>query len=226
MENMADEPPVAGSEQTRQRLIDAGLLLFGEAGLHGTSTRALAETAGVNLNAILYHFGGKDGLYKAVAHHVAETTGAMIRSAATRHIAPDALDPEEAASTAAAIVSSIAAVILGAPDATARGSFIIREQLQPTVAFDVLYEGFIGPAHRALTNLVARTLDLPGDDPAAVLHAHGLLGQALIFVLARATLLRRLGDDTLSTERIDAIVRSVETQVAATLEGLRSREKG
>ena len=51
---------------TRQRLIEAGLLLFGRHGLEATTTRSLAKEAQANLAAIPYHFGGKEGLYKAV----------------------------------------------------------------------------------------------------------------------------------------------------------------
>lgn len=47
-------------DETRRRLVEAGLDLFGRGGLDAVSTRQLADAAGVNLNAIQYHFGGKD----------------------------------------------------------------------------------------------------------------------------------------------------------------------
>jgi AcrR family transcriptional regulator len=54
------------AQQTRQRLLDAGLAVFSEVGYHGGTIREIAGRAGTNIAAISYHFGGKDGLYTAV----------------------------------------------------------------------------------------------------------------------------------------------------------------
>src|SRR3546814_4367559 len=62
-------------EETRQRLLDAAIDVFGRRGYEGASTRALAGAAGANLAAIPYHFGGKEGLYLAAATHIAEQIG-------------------------------------------------------------------------------------------------------------------------------------------------------
>ena len=55
---------------TRQHLIDAALGLFAVQGYDGVTTRALTRAAGVNLAAINYHFGGKQGLYRAVIEDI------------------------------------------------------------------------------------------------------------------------------------------------------------
>lgn len=57
-------PPEA--EAARQRLLNCGLQLFAQQGFAKTSTRELAEAAGVNIAAISYYFGDKAGLYRAV----------------------------------------------------------------------------------------------------------------------------------------------------------------
>src|SRR5579864_5114735 len=54
----------------KQRLIEAGLEIFGTFNLEGATTRQLADRAGVNQAAIPYYFGGKEGLYLAVIKHV------------------------------------------------------------------------------------------------------------------------------------------------------------
>lgn len=53
-------------EQSRERLLHAALRLFAHQGYAKTSTREIAEAAGVNLAAISYYFGDKQGLYRAV----------------------------------------------------------------------------------------------------------------------------------------------------------------
>jgi len=49
-------------EDTRQRIIDAALRLFGEVGYARASTRAIAEAAGVNEVTLFRHFGSKKNL--------------------------------------------------------------------------------------------------------------------------------------------------------------------
>jgi AcrR family transcriptional regulator len=51
---------------TREELIAAGRLLFGQRGFDGASVRAITREAGANLGAISYHFESKRGLYTAV----------------------------------------------------------------------------------------------------------------------------------------------------------------
>jgi AcrR family transcriptional regulator len=58
--------PRSDGEQSRRRLLLAGLRLFAQQGYANTSTREIAEAAGVNVASISYYFGDKAGLYRAV----------------------------------------------------------------------------------------------------------------------------------------------------------------
>jgi AcrR family transcriptional regulator len=53
-------------QATRQRIVDAARDVLVTHGHAGTSTRAVAEAAGVNLSQVHYHFGGRQGLLLAV----------------------------------------------------------------------------------------------------------------------------------------------------------------
>lgn len=57
--------PRLSREPARERLLRSGLLLFARQGFAKTSTRELAEHAGVNIASIGYYFGDKAGLYRA-----------------------------------------------------------------------------------------------------------------------------------------------------------------
>lgn len=52
-------------EDVRQRALDAALDCFAAFGYEGTSTRAVAERAGVSHTLVLYHFGSKEQLWIA-----------------------------------------------------------------------------------------------------------------------------------------------------------------
>lgn len=67
-------------KQTRERILDVAEKLFAENGFEGTSLRAIASAADVNLAATHYHFGSKIGLLQAaVQRRVGPVNEARIR---------------------------------------------------------------------------------------------------------------------------------------------------
>ena len=57
--------PRSDGIEARTRLLHTALKLFSEKGFARTSTREIAQAAGVNIAAIHYYFGDKTGLYSA-----------------------------------------------------------------------------------------------------------------------------------------------------------------
>jgi AcrR family transcriptional regulator len=55
------------AERSRQQLLDAAVVEFGAHGFSGARVNEIAQRAGVNKQLISYYFGGKEGLYRAVA---------------------------------------------------------------------------------------------------------------------------------------------------------------
>jgi len=54
------------ASRTKEHLLNAAEHLFSERGLDGASMRDVTNLAGVNLASANYHFGGKEGLFRAV----------------------------------------------------------------------------------------------------------------------------------------------------------------
>lgn len=213
-------------DPTRQRLLEAGLQLFGKYGFDGVSTRELAKTAGVNLAAIPYHFGGKEGVYLAVVDHLASAVekpvGAMVTEieSALDHTRSRA-DIED---LLARLIGTLARILLGSEQQALRIRFMMREQLQPTAAFERLYARFIEHVHRCVTDLVARLLDSHPNEPLTILRAHALFGQILGFAVAQATIRRRMGwKGDFTPAQIDEIAGIV---VEMTLASLRPGARG
>jgi AcrR family transcriptional regulator len=53
-------------ERTRERILDAAVVEFGEHGFAGARISAIARRAGVNEQLISYYFDSKEGLYRAL----------------------------------------------------------------------------------------------------------------------------------------------------------------
>ena len=218
------------SEDTRRRLIEAALTLFSEHGFDGTTTRMLATTAGTNQAAIPYHFGGKEGLYMAVADHIAETNRRLLEPVSVR-IRVALSDNREAPDRAALrgvmddLLRSMVGILFSDAGLAKRAAFVLHEQFHPGPAFERLYAGFIRPMHEMLTEVVARALGLPAEDPQAVIRAHAIVGQWLAFMMARTAVQRRLGWKTIGPREQAAIVTGLQAMVRGGLD-LPSPETG
>jgi AcrR family transcriptional regulator len=57
---------------TKQRLINAGIELFGKHGYSAVSTKQISEYSGINSALVSYHFGGKEKFYHAVIRGITD----------------------------------------------------------------------------------------------------------------------------------------------------------
>ena len=193
---------------TRAQLIDAALDVFGRLGFEGASTREIAKAAGANLAAIVYHFGGKEALYIAVAEHIAGRIIVHLGPTLAAVTAPDAIATPAAARAAIhRLLGNFADVILGEAEAERWARFIVREQMQPTAAFDVIY-GLTGRAVINASRLMAAALG-SADDADVWVRVFTMMGQVLIFRVAQAVVLRRMGWKTIGEKERGQIKRIV-----------------
>ena len=67
--------------QTKARILDAALELFGEQGFDATTTRDIAQRAGFNNALLHYHFGAKDDLLEALLEREYAALGLVLQAA-------------------------------------------------------------------------------------------------------------------------------------------------
>lgn len=180
---------------TRQELLKAGIEVFAQFGPDEVGIRRLAGAAGANSAALSYYFGGKDGYYRAVLRYLTqEVMGSLQHLAAAARAEMEASSsPRRAREVLRRFVRGFIEVVLSKPQAEAVAVIVWRELLRPSYGFPILYERVIRPVHELLTELVARATRRAPEDPAAVLLAHSLWGQAAIFRIGFHVLRRRLG---------------------------------
>ncbi|MFH1117701.1 MAG: CerR family C-terminal domain-containing protein [Pseudomonadota bacterium] len=196
------------TDEPRKRLIDAALDLFGRYSFDGVSTRMLAEKAEVNLAAIKYYFGSKEGLYIAVAQYIVEQFNTMldrqlekIREALT----DQALSRERSFHYLCELLDFLITRFLGLPQSDQWLGIIIREQLCPTKAFDTLFEGFMKPLDNVLFGLTARIVGLDSEDQEVKLRVFAIVGQIMMFHISPSGIRRTLAWENYGPENLDAI---------------------
>ncbi len=212
----------------RQKLIDAGLKIYSEIGYEGASTRKLASTAGVNIAAIPYYFGNKEGLYLAVIEHIigyykthlgeglAEIRRALANGNATCAEYCALLD---------GFIRRLVHFVLQESSECSRISRIyMREQLDPTSGFDLLFESFIKELRETLELLVGAILEKDAQSTAIKLIVETLIGQVAIFKSSRVTVLRNMGWKNYGETRIAEIERIVTFNVATLIQAYQKKD--
>jgi len=200
--------------ETRQKLLLAALDAFGRYGFDGAATRDIAKRAGANLAAIVYHFGSKDALHRAVAEYVVqqmqarigdsiEAAATALRGPVTRPVARRLLQD---------IIDAHIDSMLGEAEAELWGRFIMREQMEPSATFDVIYD-FMMQCQSTTTELVALLLNLDPRSEEATLRSFAISGQFVIFCVARPMVLKKLGRGELVHTDRDEIRRIVSGQI-------------
>ena len=164
--------------RTRARIIDSAGRLIGANGFAETTSKAIAADAGVDLASINYHFGSRDGLYKAVlveAHRRFITLDELQAIATGDGLPQDKLRR---------ILDRLVTRALAPKEWN--GNVLARELLSPGSHIEVLFEQEIGPKFRALSSVLSEISDIPVGDPALVRCAVSVGAPcAMIFVARR-----------------------------------------
>jgi TetR/AcrR family transcriptional regulator, regulator of cefoperazone and chloramphenicol sensitivity len=212
----------ARGDETRLRIIDAAIELFGERGFAAASTRDIASRAGVNAPALQYYFENKEGVYRACAEHIADAV--WERFAPVVHRASDALaDATDAAPLIDAFIAiqeAMADKVFFSPATPSQRLFFVREQTgqEPPIASQVLHERLRGPLNRVCAELIARIGGTAVDDPLTLIRTISLHGQLVIFHTSPRSTLTLLGWAEIDAPKSEFIMTAVRAQTRALLE--------
>lgn len=201
----------------QERLLDTAIDRFGRLGFEGASTRDIARASDTAMSSITYHFGGKQGLYLACADHIASQI--RQRQAASLELAADAasLSAQEASARIVTAMERVAAMMLH-EDSAAWSRFVVREQQEPTEAFERLYNGVMKDLLAGFEALLAR---IRPEYEHKQLRMLGLMifGQALVLRAARATVCKALEVSELGPKEGEMLIGQLRRNILAILTG-------
>ena len=197
-------PDLSRTQATKQALLQSATEVFAKLGYHGASLRDLAQHAKVNQALISYHFGGKEGLYLAVF----VAMGQQLQDRLGDILSAEPPDTRAKALMQLLLMADRVVWLMADDKSQAWSQLIMREQQEPTAAFDAMYEGVMT---HLLTRLemsvkLARSPDDPSDSK---LQVALVLGQALVFRASRAGVMRFNGWDQMDVTIIAGIQRQL-----------------
>jgi AcrR family transcriptional regulator len=172
---MAQSKLSRASKATREKIITAAARAFARSGYEGASIRTIVAAADVNQAAINYHFGSKEGLYRAVLQAALQalmqgdeeksSPARLPREAALRRFVRQQLRPITAGDDLAAYVRIFS-----------------WETLRPSPIFRAFMAREAAPFFTAAVELVRSFLPRTASEKQAMVGALWLFGQCNIFV--------------------------------------------
>lgn len=145
--------------ETRMRLLDVAGQVFAALGYAVATSKMICERAGVNLAAVNYHFGGKQGLYQAV-----------LAEAHRRMMSVEQLHQFAALSASPRVRLEIVVEEFVRHAAGGAGSWPVRllvhELISPSSPGSEFSASTVEPKRAVVQGLLAQVLNLPENDPA------------------------------------------------------------
>jgi AcrR family transcriptional regulator len=214
LESLCDDPRCC-----KERLLHTAGMFYAERGFDGVSTRQLAGAAGVNLAAIAYYYGGKDGLREAAVELVVrrsrERIGGIFDRLAEAVEAARGEREALAAATARFTTEFLHATLPLNPE-TWWVTIITRAMGNLHACEEPIYEALFKPANRIVRALVlAATGEIDPDRQGVLTEA--VVGDFLMFCKNRSVVLRSLGWETFGRDQIDQVVAVVTRRMLARL---------
>lgn len=177
-EQQTQEKPARKQQQrsirTQQKLLDAALDAFSEHGFKGTSTRDIADRAGVHHPLITYHFKNKEELWRSAADRIfSDFARALIQT--------DKDNADKCAKTRMAAM--IRAYVHYAADNPALHKVLVQEASRPSSRLDWLIENHLRPLFKVAVGHIEELQQLgvaPAGDPALLFNMIRVSSGALL----------------------------------------------
>lgn len=207
---------------TRRALIDAAIKVFARDGFHAASTRELSYTANVNLALINYYFKGKQGLYLAAFEEITTQLKSEISPVEDKiRLCLDkydwsTLDKDGRKEILLPLLLEMANTFLKllTSDKTKEwAQLIMREQQEPTAAFEYVFSTFIRPMLTQIIRLIKVLRNT--DEEEAAMITFSVFGLLAVWRVVRTGILRRMNWTTIGEEELQKILPVVHRNIIA-----------
>ena len=200
------------SMNTRDLLLYKGMELFALHGYDGLSLRYLASACQVNLAAVGYHFGGKEGLYCAIWEHVINKFDEDYSFRLTRlneKIDEANGDRKVLAECAETMVNTYLEFSLEMGRTNWISQMIQWELGHPTASYDIIFTNLVLPVKNLSTKLTGAAWGIDPKSERCIIAAHAILGQLFSFFSASHGFLSHIGWQSFGPDEMEKITEGV-----------------
>lgn len=190
-----DRGGYARGEETRARIIEAAIRVFGDEGYERASTRQIAAEAGVNPPALQYYFDSKEGLHRACAESlVANMRKALGPAFDAGAAAARSGDRRRAVEALCDLLDAVADLSQTTPDMMGRKRFVARAQADGAgPGIELIRDQMVRPLHEVCAALVGAAVGRPPEEEAVRVRTVLVLSQLSALHASRTHTLCMLG---------------------------------
>jgi AcrR family transcriptional regulator len=174
----------ASTDTAKRALMKAAAEVFAEDGYQLARVRRIAARAGVNVAAVNYHFGSKEGLYIAVLKDLMRTNMARFP------LPEEGEEPDDPDQRFEQAVGSLLRRFASPDRPALLGELMVRELANPTPALDRLVAELARPQFQKLKQIVAEFLGPRASEREVVAATFSVAGQCVFYLLARPIIAR------------------------------------
>lgn len=207
-------------KETRERILDVAVKLFGARGFSSVTTREIAEAASVPPASLRYYFENKRGLYIACLGHIQTSTLHVVEpalAAAELLLKDPEVHPENLIDAFCDVQAAHIDHSIGRPDAATTALFMLRHDF-PGDGETSTFKGDGTIAYRMMACFVQMMTAISGNtlDPQTALIVAGLINGQLTAIQLRRHRLADMGWD-ITPERLSWLKRTIRINTAAIL---------
>lgn len=185
--------------ETRVRILEAAAAIFAEHGFAATTIRQICGQAQVNLAAVNYHFGGKEGLYRDTIRYL--RTRAYESYPIAYGIAADASAEEQLR----AFIRSFLLRTSFDEKNHEFGTIVMRELVEPTAALDMMLDEGIRSLFGQLVGIVSDLLPVTTDAEIVLASARSIISQCIFYLFSRSVINRMSPEEKFGLEDLDRV---------------------
>jgi AcrR family transcriptional regulator len=174
----------------RQRILDAAQRVFADFGYDGASMRQIADAAGVPVALVSYHFGSKDGLYRAVFYR--RVPAIVDQRHAGIAIAMSEPDLDRRLELLVKVLVMPWLRMRARDKDPSLGRLLAHESIDPNAEARGIIRDLFDPVAREI--LAALASALPGRSVADVAWAYQFMLGAMVYVMSDAGRIARLSE--------------------------------
>jgi TetR/AcrR family transcriptional regulator, regulator of cefoperazone and chloramphenicol sensitivity len=176
----------ARSLRTRARLIEVAGRAFAEQGFDGTTGQDICRRAGVHSAAIVYHFGGMAGLYRAALDKARDrlvTTEALVAAVKAES------DPRRQLE---AFVGLIVGALMSPASQSWAGRLFGREFVTPSAVYGRVHDRALVARAKVFKSIVGALIGRPANDALVVRGCISTLAPCALLLLVDRRKLKRI----------------------------------